>query len=785
MVEGARIEADRGEEKLHFLDYWRVVKKRKEIIIAIFVIIVFATAVFSSIAKRTYSAYSQIKITQWQRPMDPFGREPARFLPFDQYEFETHRKLMESDPVLEKVVTGEIYGDRSFWQCRRHPQFHLDERQAESQRNACTVCGGPLEEVHERKYPRWEPLNIKWAKRSGNPAGQYTVQTAISMLKMNLRIRPEKGTRLITVRYDSHDNKEAQLIADMVAEAYIQLVEERRAESLRRAFEALERQIRIYQQGRPGQSRGLNEEHTEVLQMRSKIKLDALDQLIASQQLSQWTLRWDELRAQIAELRSEVEKLDGMTDEERVGAIQGNAAISSLLVELGLQQARLQETLAHYEEEHPKVIEVKGKIQSLREDLHKLASGVVTSKKADLEKLLANEKEVKEIITRLEQEVGGSQEPYFSYLIRRANVNMRQALLQQMETSQIQEKITNAIPTVDIQLVQNAKLPRSPVRPKPVFNVIISMFVGLTLGTGVAYFVEYLDTSMKTVDDVERYLNMSTLAVIPQQKEGLMIHENPKSHAAENYRMLWTNIQFARKEDGFKNIMITSGGAAEGKTTTVVNLGIAAAQMGAKALLVDSDLRRPKIHKLMRYSNRVGLSDVLLKEVDPRDVLISTEVPGLWAMPSGKLPSNVIGLLNSQKMRDVIATLSKDFDVLLYDSPPVMGVSDASVMASLVERVLLVIDYRKYPKRLAMRAKRNLENVGGKLLGAIINNLNVLKEDYYYYGYGYGKAYHYYYSRTEKEEEEPEEKELAGAAEGKETAQGSGSPQAEGGQQNA
>jgi len=280
---------------------------------------------------------------------------------------------------------------------------------------------------------------------------------------------------------------------------------------------------------------------------------------------------------------------------------------------------------------------------------------------------------------------------------------------------------------------------------------------------------------MKTVDDVERYLNMPTLAVIPQQKEGLLIHQSPKSHAAENYRMLWTNIEFARKEGKFNNIMVTSGGAAEGKTTTVVNLGIAAAQMGARVLVVDSDLRRPKIHKLLKYSNRVGLSDVLLKDVNPRDVILATEVPQLWVMPSGKLPSNVIGLLNSQKMRDVVGTLSKDFDVLLYDSPPVMGVSDASVMASVIERVLMVIDYRKYPKRLAMRAKRNLENVGGVVLGAVINNLNVLKEDYYYYGYGYGKAYHYYYSAPD-DEEETEEKQPVEVAKAAESEEGGSNP---------
>jgi capsular exopolysaccharide synthesis family protein len=190
--------------------------------------------------------------------------------------------------------------------------------------------------------------------------------------------------------------------------------------------------------------------------------------------------------------------------------------------------------------------------------------------------------------------------------------------------------------------------------------------------------------------------------------------------------------------------------------------------MESKVLLVDSDLRRPKIHKLLKFPNRLGLSDVLLKDVDPREVIIESQVPGLWVMPSGKLPSNVIGLLSSQKMKNVITTLGQDFDVVLYDSPPVMGVSDASVMAGLVDRVVLVVDHHKFPPRLALRAKRSLENVGGQLLGTVINNLNIQKEDYYYYGYG--KAYRYYYRRYEQEPEEEKEAEAARAKEGAEVA---------------
>ena len=217
--------------------------------------------------------------------------------------------------------------------------------------------------------------------------------------------------------------------------------------------------------------------------------------------------------------------------------------------------------------------------------------------------------------------------------------------------------------------------------------------------------------------------------------------------------MLWTNIEFAKEEKKIKTILITSGGVGEGKTTTLVNLGIAVAQSGKNVLLVDSDFRRPRMHKLLEVSNCPGLTDILLKDADPDSVIVKTKVDGLSLIPSGKLPPSVAGLLSSQKMRECVSSLYDKYDIILFDSPPVLGMSDSSIMANIVDRVLLVVEYRKHPKSVAMRAKRVLENIGGELLGGVINNLNVMKEDYYYYS----QVYHYMKSPEEEAEEAAEE----------------------------
>jgi len=492
MADVARTEGGRGDEKLHFLDYWRVVKKRKEIIIAILIIIVFATFVFSTIAKPVYSAYSIIKITQWQRPMDPFATtERARYMPFDQHEFETHLASLESDAVLEKVVTGAIYGETSFWECPVHHK-RLTDDQATDRKYKCTeplagggACGVSLREVHQRKYPEWEPLTTKWARRDSYPRGSYTLHAAVSMLKRNLRVRPEKGTRLIKITYENHDKKEAQLIADMVAQAYIQWMDELRNKRLQRAFKALRKQIHIYQYGGPMESGGLNDDYAEMIKMKSKLRLDSLDQRFQVQELVQWTHTRDDISSKIAEQKTDIAKLEAMNDEQRVKSIQEHAGIYRLSAELGTAEADLSALLTNYGEEHWQVKSQQERITKIRENLYDLADGFVASKKAELAKLEAYEKGLNDIIDDLDKQVNESEQPYSDYLVAKANVGVKTALLQQMEGSQIEEKITNAMPSTDIQLFQQAKVPVSPARPRPIFNVIVSLFVGLTLGTGV------------------------------------------------------------------------------------------------------------------------------------------------------------------------------------------------------------------------------------------------------------------------------------------------------------
>ena len=267
------------------------------------------------------------------------------------------------------------------------------------------------------------------------------------------------------------------------------------------------------------------------------------------------------------------------------------------------------------------------------------------------------------------------------------------------------------------------------------------------MGFGLAFFIEYLDTSVKTIDDVERTLQSPVLGVIPQNV-GYLLDEGAESPHAEAYRVLRTNLLFSRKDDKLNTIAVVSAGAGEGKSTTVCNLATVFAQGGQRVLMVDSDLRRPTLHRLMQVANTLGLTNYLLKQNTLEEVIQTTKLPTLDFMASGKLPSSSLGVLSSAQMKDLITELKQRYDYVFFDSPPIMGVSDASILASEVDMTLQVIQYRRYPQPMNIRAKQLIEKVGGNLIGIVLNNINMAQDESYYYYSGY---YHDYYGKNEEE----------------------------------
>jgi len=310
-------------------------------------------------------------------------------------------------------------------------------------------------------------------------------------------------------------------------------------------------------------------------------------------------------------------------------------------------------------------------------------------------------------------------------------------------------RLTAAQSADTVVVVDPATVPLRPVRPRPVRNTVLAGTGGLVLAIGIAFLLEYLDDTIKTPEDVSQTMGLSTLGAIgrlAEEEDELILASNPLSPVSEAFRVLRTNIRFSSVDRPLRTILVTSPGPTEGKSLTVVNLATAMAQGGFSVAAVDADLRRPRLHHLFGLQPRGGLTGALLEEslngrLQPVDV-----ADGLVTLLSGDLPPNPAEMLGSERMRRLLDALAQEVDVVLIDSPPVLPVTDAAVLAPAVDGVLLVVEAGETRREMARRAVESLRQVGANLIGVVINGVGSGKRGYYYYYYRY---YHRYYGDGE------------------------------------
>lgn len=295
----------------------------------------------------------------------------------------------------------------------------------------------------------------------------------------------------------------------------------------------------------------------------------------------------------------------------------------------------------------------------------------------------------------------------------------------------------------NIIIDEPALVPKEPVKPQKRLNTLLAAVVGAMLAVGVAFLMEYLDDTIKTPDDIRQTLGISPLGAIarirPKNDESpLIAAHQPRSPISEAYRVLRTNLQFSSLDKPLKTLLITSASPTEGKSTTAANLGVVMAQAGLSVIVVDSDLRRPVLHKLFDLNNSRGLTTSLLQEGGGLDgCLQETGIENLKVLTSGPLPPNPSELLGSQRMRQLIEQLKGKADAVVFDSPPALAVTDAAVLGNEVDGVLLVVGSGQTRREVVQRARETLTSVGATVLGATLNKLSERSASGYYYYYYY------------------------------------------------
>ncbi len=696
--------ADSNEIQLHLVDYWRVIRIRLPLIVLVFLLVVITTGVV------TY------------------------FLP-RQYESSVTMQINQNDTYLK--LFDDRGGGRGFDPRFITTQFEIIQRK-------------------EILYPVIEALGLeqKWKKLYGVVGREQTV----FRLRRMIDVREIRNTELIQISVLDQDKNEASEIANRIAEEYQRRRIGEQQGTVNRSLIQLKDEV-------AKQSRRVDELRAEAQKIRIENDIQDLnpDSVVDPMQAANEVLLSVEQqvsteRLRVSSLRTKYEQISKLTDDQIMRSIST----------LDVQDPTILQMLPQYQEvaseearllnsglgsNHPTVKSIRAK----KDVMSKQLASQIASLRASMEaNIRIGEESIKEFEQRLiesQTKQQTSKTRASGYYEAKNNYIQAKKILEAAEMRLSTETMQRTMPQDPAVIWERAEPADFPSRPRVLLNMILGIVVGLGFGVGLAFFIEYLDTSVKTLEEVESLLKVPVLAVIPKNIS-LLIKGRDDNPDSEAYRIMRTNIEFNRQSPSASSITMVSGGPGEGKSTTLNNLAYTFAKGGYTTLLVDADLRRPSQHRIFGVENTIGLSDYLTKDIELEEVVQETKLNNLYFMPSGLLPSDAVGILNSQRMLDMIQDAKNRFDVVFFDSPPILGVSDASVLSSEVDLTIMVVQHRRFPKSMIQRVKMAIDNVGGKTLGVVLNNVDIRHGQSYEY---YTSYYNYYHKPPVSPQKRPTE----------------------------
>ncbi|MGC4016682.1 MAG: polysaccharide biosynthesis tyrosine autokinase [Luteolibacter sp.] len=679
-----------SEATLHAVDYWQVIKNRYGVILLTLLLVFMTAAVITYVMPKKYESTAVVEVKPPSAGLTILGRENTE--------------------LSAGVIT---------------PQFFATQFEIIKSRNVFSRVSDKLE------------LPSRW---------NFDKESVLLMLKAIVDAQNKRSTDLIEIKVRHTNKEDARDIADEVAKAYYDY---RNADEKAQAAAQLKELATLVQE-----QEDKVEEKRKVLTniVRTKGIILTGPQSLFRNELgeddrgaSSARETANKLEQEKIQLESQIQTLLKYDSDQLLTYAAGLNLPENIIKTLYpqyLEQQRLITTLKTQGlgARHPDVVAQNQVLGNMKRQLDEGVASLKETLRAQL--ALAEDRLAKVRVLSDEKQEDAINRAIDStdYLQAKGDLENAQDMLKTMKTKLVSERVQNGVTVQFVKVHESPVLATGPVSPNVTLYLTLGAVLGLVFGVGIAFFLEYLDTSVKTLEDVERYLQVPVLAVVPKDV-GVLHKQSGMSPDAEAYRILRTNIEFNRKNPEDNAITVVSGGAGEGKSTTLVNLAYICAQGGYTTLMIDADLRRPRLHTFFDINNSVGLTNYLTTELMLEDVILQTPVDNLYFMPSGILPADAAGILNSRRMSELIQDVKQRFDLVLVDSPPILGVSDASVLASEVDLTMIVVQHRKLPRNMLMRVKRAVEDVGGHVIGVVLNNVDVRSDSQYQY---YTSYYTYY-----------------------------------------
>ena len=765
-----------GADENHFREYLRAVRKHMWLILGITLLATAAAAVYVAQKPDIYTAQTRVQVDLESNPgagTTKSGTIVINSQTTDPAYFNTQLQNLTSAGLLRRVVkTLDLEHNQAFLR----PSAGRDRTVWQNlMRMAGLRREAPSEQKGRDSYELPLTGTVAPATAREDLVEAKKLDPFVRILQLGLKVEPvretrtssyNKDTRLIDIKYTHGDPQVAAKVANAIADTFVLSNLEKKTETNASAGDFLQKRVAELQANiRSDEERLVNYAKTHQI-----LSLDGSQNTVVE--------RLAGLNQQL--LQAENERKDA---EAAYRAAQAPGAASALAEKDGKSKEDVESKLAALRErrsqllvsnteEWPEVKEINQQIATLEKQVGetkaRATSVVTTNLETRYRQALDRERAVRTDFDRQRGETLTQNESAINYRIIQQEIATNKQLLDGLLQRSKENDVVLAGTPNNIFVADYAIVPDYPVGPQRLRGVIMALFLSLACGVGLSIFLEYMNDSVRSTEDVDRWLRLPSMGVIPavggftkrrlfpsralarrnghgQESPELLVNAETRSALAEAYRHLRTSVLLSTPGHAPKSLLVTSSVPSEGKTTTAVNTALSLAQTGANVLVVDADMRRPRLHSIFGVSNGRGLSNILSNDLSEAEVLSMIhlhEGTGLNVLTSGAIPPNPAELIGSEQMRTLIKTLEGTFTHIIIDTPPVGSFTDGVLASTLVDGVLLVVHSGKTSRGVVRRTKHLLQDVGAKVFGVILNNVNLREHDYYYYRSYYSQAYY-------------------------------------------
>jgi len=700
--------------------YVGMLHKRRSLIVACFAVSLLVAVLYNYSTRPVYRATTQILIDRDTPNVLP-NKELVELVQAGNDYLQTQYQLLRSRALAERAV--ERLG------LQKSPE----------------LATGPM-------MSPWERLQRRLGRIPDADPGEIPLSPAAAAFRSRVQVEPVPGSRLVNLHFSAYDPSVAANAVNSLAQLYIEQALELRFTTSTEAtgwlsdrlkeqqakVEEAEKRLQEYRE-REGlvnqeEKQGLVEQKLETL---NGAVLDARTDRIAKESLYNQVLN-----ATPAQLES-------------FGLVLASEPVQALKIELAAlqkEEARLAESLG---DRHPDMVRVRSQIKATQDKLRAEIRNVARSAESEYRTALAKEARLAASLESVKGEAQSTNRKTIDLAVLKREVDTNRQLYADLLTKSKQAGLESELKTTNIRVVEKAETPKAPFIPNKMRSYQLAVVAGLMLGIGLALFFEHADNTFKTPDDVKEQLGLPFLGMVPDvevktaaaaKAAGQVVAARTAGSAvADAYRILRTNLIFTSADTIGRAVLVSSANPGEGKTTTVANLAAALALNGAKVLAVDADLRRPTLHQHFGLQKTPGLSDLIVGKAQASQAIQTTKIDRLQLLPCGYVPPNPAELLGSPMMKQVLDALRQHYEWVLIDAPPVLAMADTPVLASMVERVVLVIAAEVGTRPSVARAVEQIGSVGARVIGVVLNKVNLARNSYYY-SQNYGEYYRSYYS---------------------------------------